>query len=263
MLRFAGVQTDACSTSEEALKHIAGAHASGRPFDACIVDIDMNDGSGFDIAREVRSTYGTTPLLFALTSSPVKGLVRHCDEAGFNGFLPKPVSRSKLYRMLSHCFGVASDSPCPDAESKVVTRHTLSENAKHSISILVVEDNPVNQKLAVTLLSKAGYQVSVANNGAEAVEQIVSSNPGVDIVFMDVQMPVMNGFEATRHLRERGFTDLPIIAMTAQAIKGDREKCLNAGMNDYIPKPIKRDVVFDMLKQWVIERRAKPLAPVE
>jgi len=126
----------------------------------------------------------------------------------------------------------------------------MPDTAKQSIRILLVEDNLINRKLAQRLLTKAGFQVKAANNGEEAVN-IYTSGPGqFDIIFMDVQMPGMDGIEATRVLRSKGFAQIPIIAMTAQAMKGDREKCLEAGMNDYISKPIKGEAVIAMVKKW-------------
>jgi two-component system sensor histidine kinase/response regulator len=119
----------------------------------------------------------------------------------------------------------------------------------------LVEDNPVNQKLAKIMLSKAGYQVTVADNGKEAVEKLKSAPDDVDLIFMDVQMPVMDGLEATRRIRELGFGELPIVAMTANAMKGDRELCIEAGMNDYVTKPIRRELVFEMIEKWVFEKR--------
>jgi CheY-like chemotaxis protein len=103
-------------------------------------------------------------------------------------------------------------------------------------------------------MTKAGYSVDIANNGQEAVDKYVTSSDKYDIVFMDIQMPILNGFEATRMLRDKGFDKLPIVAMTANAMKGDRKNCLAMGMNDYIAKPIKREIVFEMLKKWVIEK---------
>jgi CheY-like chemotaxis protein len=134
----------------------------------------------------------------------------------------------------------------------------MCEDIKYGTSILLAEDNPVNQKLAEKLLSKAGYRVDTASNGKEAVELVVANPDKYNLVFMDVQMPELNGLDATRQLREKGFLNLPIVAMTANAMKGDRETCLAAGMDDYIPKPIKREVVFDVLKKWVIEKRKIP-----
>ncbi len=118
----------------------------------------------------------------------------------------------------------------------------------------MAEDNPVNQKLAKLMLTKAGYQVEIANNGQEAVEKFTSSPEDFDLIFMDIQMPEIDGMEATEIMRKKGFDTIPIIAMTAHAMKGDREKCLEAGMDDYVTKPIKRETVFKMIEKWVFER---------
>jgi two-component system sensor histidine kinase/response regulator len=127
-------------------------------------------------------------------------------------------------------------------------------SAAPPVRILVVEDNPVNQRLCETIFAKAGHEIEVAGNGLEAKERLTRSPKGFDIVFMDVQMPEMDGIEATRMIRQMGFDTVPIVAMTAQAMKGDRESCLKAGMNDYITKPIKREAVFEMLRKWVFEK---------
>jgi CheY-like chemotaxis protein len=124
--------------------------------------------------------------------------------------------------------------------------------------VLLVEDNPINRKLAHFMLTKAGHRLTVAENGLEAVE-IYTANPDeFDLILMDIQMPGMDGMQAAGEIRklenseERGKT-IPIVAMTAQSMKGDREKCLEAGMDDYIPKPIHRDVVFEIIKKWVLK----------
>ena len=140
----------------------------------------------------------------------------------------------------------------------IATQFSIREELKHSMCILLAEDNPVNQKLATIMLKKAGYQVEVADNGREAVEKYTASPADFDLIFMDIQMPEMDGLAATREIRRweaqnsRETTHhLPIIAMTAHAMKGDREKCIAAGMDDYVTKPIKRKIVFDMLDHWV------------
>jgi len=138
---------------------------------------------------------------------------------------------------------------------KIMTQHSVLEQIKHSVRILLAEDNPVNQKLAKIMLTKAGYQVEVATNGKEALEKFTASPDDFDMIFMDVQMPEMDGLEATRAIRERGFDTIPIAAMTAHAIEGDREMCLEAGMDDYISKPIKREVVFQVLQKWVLDKK--------
>lgn len=122
--------------------------------------------------------------------------------------------------------------------------------AARPLRILVVEDHPVNQKLAKFMLTKAGYSVDIANHGKEGLEVFTASPGDFDLIFMDIQMPKMNGIETTLRLRELGYTQIPIVAMTAQAIKGDRERCLAAGMNDYMSKPIKQSVVMEIISKW-------------
>jgi CheY-like chemotaxis protein len=156
--------------------------------------------------------------------------------------------------MIAHLLGGPANEAYEKPPDELVTQYSLIENQKGSASILLAEDNLVNQKLAEKLMTKAGYSVDIANNGQEAVDKYVTSSDKYDIVFMDIQMPILNGFEATRMLRDKGFDKLPIVAMTANAMKGDRENCLAMGMNDYIAKPIKREIVFEMLKKWVIEK---------
>jgi len=135
-----------------------------------------------------------------------------------------------------------------------MTQHSILEENKHSIHILLAEDNPVNLKLAKRMLEKAGYMVTVAINGEEAVNLFNGNPDRFDLILMDIQMPEIDGREATQKLRKQGFSDIPIIAMTAEAMKGDRERCLQAGMNDYIAKPIKRDVIYRMVKMWCLEK---------
>ncbi len=251
-LRSAGMRVAAFNNGEDTMGALKEAVRSGSAPDICVLDIMMPCMSGYELAQRVRSIAGDELPLLAFSSSVEEGS-RECLEAGFNGFLPKPINRIKLLKMLERLLGQATDER-NDSGEKILTRHSMREDAKHATSILLAEDNPVNQKLAVKLLAKAGYQVTVAQNGREAVDRYTAFPEAFDIIFMDIQMPDLNGIEATKLLRSRGFDRLPIIAMTASAMKGDREKCLEAGMNDYVAKPIKRDVVFEMLKKWVFER---------
>jgi len=259
ILEAAGMQVVGCSSGEESLDAVNRSREAGALFDICILDVRMPDMSGYEVARKIRAVCGDQIPLLAFTSS-TEGGVRKCFESGFNGFLPKPIKRVKLYKMIERLLGEHA-APKDDTETArplFVTQHSLREDAKLSASILLAEDNPVNQKLAVTLLTKAGYTVEVAANGREAVEKFTAAPQQYDIIFMDIQMPELNGLEATQELRARGFTAIPIVAMTANAMKEDRDRCLQAGMNDYIPKPIKREVVFEMLKNWVFERVSAP-----
>jgi signal transduction histidine kinase/ligand-binding sensor domain-containing protein/ActR/RegA family two-component response regulator len=145
-----------------------------------------------------------------------------------------------------------SDSTCTSLEEPGLQEsgHTGDTGVRTDIHILLAEDNPVNQKLASFMLTKAGYRVTIAKDGEEAVRFFTAQPETFDLVLMDIQMPKLNGYEATRKIRELGFLEVPIIAVTAQSMKGDREKCLDAGMNDYISKPIKQETVFRMVKTW-------------
>ena len=133
----------------------------------------------------------------------------------------------------------------------MVTRHTIQEKKRQTLRILLAEDNPVNQKLAVILLTKAGYSVDVVDNGARAVDAVVNQN--YNVVLMDVQMPELDGLEATRRIRklEAPGRHVPIIAVTAHAMQGDRERCLEAGMDDYISKPLQRQELLAALERWI------------
>lgn len=222
------------------------------PFDICIIDIQMPDVSGYAVAKQIRDhsdpCISNLPLL--AFSSSISKRTKVYRESGFDGFLPKPIQSEKLMIMIKRLLGEEIEYKEREKEA-IITQHSLAEEAKHSVNILLAEDNPVNQKLAVFMLSKAGYRLEVANNGKEAVEKYTSNPDNFDLIFMDISMPEMDGLEATEAIRSKGYKDVPIIAMTAAAMQEDREKCLNAGMNDYITKPIKREIVFNMVKKWV------------
>lgn len=144
-----------------------------------------------------------------------------------------------------------------EKEEKTVISESLNEKGICPAHVLLVEDNPVNQNLVRMMLTKAGYQVEVANNGREAVEKLTAGPDNFNLVFMDIQMPEIDGMEATKIIRDKGFESIPIIAMTAHAMKDVREKCLGAGMNDYISKPIRKEVVFEMIKKWSMRPEIK------
>jgi signal transduction histidine kinase/ligand-binding sensor domain-containing protein/DNA-binding response OmpR family regulator len=229
----------------------------GTPFDLCILDLMMPGMNGYEVARRVRaldSPVSGLPLL-AFSSSSHRQAKKY-REYGFDAFLPKPIRSQKLLRVLKQLLhpGKIADARAEQEGSELVTQHSVIEHAKHSVRILLAEDNPVNRKLAVFMLTKAGYQLDIAENGKEAVEKYTSAPDRYDLIFMDIQMPEMDGREATRTIREKGFERIPIIAMTAESMKGDEEKCLAAGMNDYISKPIRREIVFEMIKKWVMTK---------
>lgn len=244
--------------SDDVLPAIEKAIRDKDPFDICILDIQMPEKSGYDVAREIRNhpnkLIANLPLL-AFSSSTAKRTKKY-QESGFDAFLPKPIQRHKLLDMIKRLLGEYVEKDDKKIREEVVTQHSLVEEAKHSTNILLVEDNLVNQKLTKFMLTKAGYQMEVANNGREAVEKFTSDPDKYDLIFMDIHMPEMDGREATRFIREKGFKDIPIIAMTADAMKEDEKKCLDAGMNDYIAKPIKREIVFRMVKKWTLDKES-------
>jgi CheY-like chemotaxis protein len=204
---------------------------------------------------------------------------KKCEDAGFDGFFAKPVRREKLIKMIQRLLGNELTTGRKPVQSKIATQHSIKEEAKQSVRILLAEDNPVNQKLATLMLKKAGYQVEVANNGKVAFEKYTGSSDDFDLIFMDIQMPEMDGLEATSEIRkwEGEFTAqsskhaakeeanlsaisyqlsarserVPIIAMTAHAMEGDRENCIEAGMDDYIAKPVEPVDLFSKLDKWV------------
>lgn len=234
-----------------ALPAIIEADRNQTPFDAAILDLQLPLISGFELATQIRAadTVSKNIPLLAYTSSTDK-IASRCRDAGFNAFLTKPTRRSMLFKTLAKIINSApEDSNTPHEEKELVTQYSIREELKHSSRILLAEDNLVNQKLANMMLSKAGYTVQVVGNGRLALETFTKNPDQFDIILMDIQMPEMDGLEATRQIRDKGFTDIPIVAMTANAMKGDKEKCIEAGMNDYISKPIKREIVFKILEE--------------
>ncbi|MCK4235783.1 MAG: response regulator, partial [Candidatus Krumholzibacteria bacterium] len=184
-----------------------------------------------------------------LTSIGARGDAARLHALGCAGYLTKPIKQSQLHDAINTTLGwqKMKDNGKPGT---LVTRHTIAEEKRRRIRILLAEDNPMNQKLAVILLGKAGYSVDTAGNGQKAVEALARKT--YNVILMDVQMPVMNGFEATKAIREKegDKNHTPIIAMTANAMKGDRELCLEAGMDDYISKPVEPQQMFDAINRW-------------
>ncbi|MCP4578876.1 MAG: response regulator [Deltaproteobacteria bacterium] len=257
ILESAGMKVIALKNGEEVVPILHKTLETGNPFDLCISDIQMPVMSGYEVAKRIRDDEAPIrDLPMIALSSLMERDARLCKEAGFDGFLSKPIHREKLFQMVARLIGEVkvNSEGTEGIRKKIITQYSLLEEMKHSVCILLVEDNPVNQKLAKIMLTKAGYQVAVANNGKEAVERYMASPKDFDLIFMDVQMPKMDGLEATKAIREKGFDTIPIVAMTAHAMKGDREKCLKAGMDDYITKPIKRELVFEVIEKWVFKK---------
>jgi CheY-like chemotaxis protein len=177
------------------------------------------------------------------------------EKIGFTGYLTKPVRQSQLYDCIALVLQRANQTSSNQTEvfKGIVTRHTVAESIKHGFRILLAEDNIINQKLAQSMLNKLGYKADVVADGLEAVRALELIK--YDLVLMDCQMPEMNGFEATAMIRDVNSKVLnhsvPIIAMTANAMKGDREECIEAGMDDYMSKPVKKIELAEALGKWL------------
>ena len=257
MLSAWGMKPTLVESAEQAQAGLEQAAGQSQRFDLLIVDCNMPEVDGFGLVERLRQR----PELVAhsvmmLTSGGQSGDAARCRELGMGAYLTKPVSQSMLYdvvqRVLSAGVGpLEADDAAPGAEvppgRPLITRHTLHEEGRR-LRVLVAEDNKVNQRLAVVMLGKRGHVATVANDGMEALEAL--SGGGFDVVLMDVHMPRMGGFEATAEIRARERETgghIPIVALTALAMKGDREKCMEAGMDAYLTKPIRVPELFETL----------------
>jgi len=277
ILELVEMRVVALESGEESLPALQRALEDNDPFDLCVLDIHMPGMSGYEAAEQIRNSKTGKQIsdipLIAL-SSLMERDARRCEDAGFNGFLSKPVHREKLYQILKRMTGKTEGEGEEDKTAKraIITRYSVREEMKRSVRILLAEDNPVNQKLARIMLTKAGYQVEVVDNGRKTVEKYTASPESFDLILMDVEMPEMDGMDATHAIRRfeeqlptvdkltgktmPGKRHVPIIAMTAHAMKGDRDRCLAAGMDDYVSKPIKREIVFKVIEKWIFNKEA-------
>jgi signal transduction histidine kinase/DNA-binding response OmpR family regulator/HPt (histidine-containing phosphotransfer) domain-containing protein len=243
------MRPQSCGGAREALAELARAAAAGRPYEVAILDYHMPEMDGIELARAIRAdrAIGQAKLVL-LTSSARRGDASIATAAGIDAFLTKPVRVSALY----DCLAAVLALPVSDAPAPLITAHTLAEaSAAARAHLLVVDDNPVNQRVAARMLEKMGHRVDVAVNGIEAIAAV--SRIPYAAVLMDCQMPQMDGFEATMEIRRREGADrhTPIIAMTAGAMAGDAEKCLAAGMDAYISKPVNAEALAATLGSWV------------
>jgi two-component system, sensor histidine kinase and response regulator len=235
-----------------ALEKLKIAVEKCQPFHMAIIDMLMPRMDGITLGRKIKSDPDITDTtLIMLTSAGKRGDAMTCHDIGFSGYLTKPIKRNQLQECLKTALGIPYVS-VKKPSKPIVTRHSLVEDKKLKVRILMVEDNLLNQKLGLKIIEKFGYRASVAGNGKEALK--ILSEQDFDLVFMDISMPVMGGFEATAVIRDPSSPVLnhqvPIIAMTAYAMMGDREKCLEAGMNDYIAKPIKPSEIISVIEKW-------------
>ncbi len=262
-LKSWGALSTEASSGREALSILEQSASAGIPFQLILTDFQMPDMSGFDFAKAVRlkANHRDLPLI-VLTSAGAVGEGRLCKEIGINGYLVKPIKRDELKKaILSVLKLIRLDDQ--GAVERLITRHTIAEDYRAEKQILLVEDYPTNQQVVTRHLVSLGYQVDLAENGQEAINAYRRKN--YDLILMDMQMPVMDGYEATKKIRElecrrqvEGMKNgrppierIPIIALTAHAMKGDREKCLAAGTDDYAAKPLKRKTLAEIMEKWL------------
>jgi CheY-like chemotaxis protein len=252
----------------EALTLLRDAAARGLGFEVAILDLLMPGMDGLELARAIRSDPALAMTrLVLLTSVGIRGQAKQAKEAGISAYLTKPVHRAQLYECLATVINLPSssvangpqDEPSNRHHEVLLTQHVLKEAAvARKIRILVAEDNVVNQKVAVCQLEKLGYRVDVAANGAEAIEAV--GRVDYALVLMDCQMPELDGLEATAVIRKEERAQnrrrIPIIALTANAMTGDHQKCLDAEMDDFLSKPVKKEDLTAMLQKWIILKPA-------
>ncbi len=244
------------------------------PFDLILMDFNMPGLDGFELAGKIRAVKSLKKIpIIILTSLGDLGDGKHCRDIGIQGYLPKPMRRDDLKKAILSVLGISKAEETEEA-SKLITRHTVVEDYRGDIQILLAEDYPTNQQVAMRHLFKAGYQAEVAENGQQAVAAFKRKR--YDLILMDIQMPIMDGYEATKQIRlweEKLISELPpgsaehrkrtpIIAMTAHAITGYRDKCIEAGMDDYLAKPLRREELIETVERWIKKTDAKQGEPV-
>ncbi len=286
MLQSVGMAVVSLDKGEAVLPALEKGLSDDNPFSICIIDIPTPQINGIELAVKIR-TY-VSPVkeweiairnisLIAMSGIMARSS-REFEKSGFDDFLKKPIRKRNVFQSIANITEkrnrrkLKAQKP---AGQKPCGEHSDLDTTEEAVRILIVEDNLVNQKLAKMMLKKAGYHVHIANNGKEAVETYTANSKDYDIILMDIQMPEMDGFEATEAIRQfeiqnQKFNEpmmgeatskqgnpsslhrVPIIAMTAHAMKGDREKCFEGGMDDYIAKPIKREIVMGVLEKWAL-----------
>jgi signal transduction histidine kinase/DNA-binding response OmpR family regulator len=212
--------------------------------DVVLSDIIMIGKDGYSFCKEIRHNDRLKAMsVIALTSDAMPGAAERTSSAGFDAYLSKPFTRNDFYGILQAVFGDARKG-----DRRIITRHMVQELLTKGISVLVAEDNPLNQKLMGILLNKMDCVVDMAGNGREALE--MAEKKKYDVILMDIQMPVMDGFKATEFIRTQLKLTTPIIALTAKVFQEDREKCTTCGMNDFLSKPVEAKALKEMILKW-------------
>ena len=267
-MRKQGMEVSIASSAKEGLELIKKAANEKKPYQIAILDYMMPEMNGVQLAKLIKSDNNIKDIsLMMISSSPSRGDSKIMKDLGFLCFLTKPVAGHNIIRALSAIQSMRTGK----TDYSLITRHLLreAENSNQIVhsedfsfdgaQILLAEDNPTNQMVATTMLEKVGCHVTPAGNGQEAIKLMKQRH--FDLIFMDCNMPEMDGFEATRIIRtleeSKDFEKTPIVAFTAYAMKGDDQKCYDAGMDDYITKPVKKQALIEMLQKWLLEQEKK------
>ncbi|MFN2491203.1 MAG: response regulator [Actinomycetota bacterium] len=254
-----GMRSSSASSGWQALLLLRDAAQRGEPFAVALLDFHMPEMDGIELGRAIKGDSGLEATrLVLITSSTERGAANAAREVGFDGYLTKPVRHMSLHDTLATVVGLQVSG----TSTSMVTPDSLAvTSGRTRAHVLVVEDNPVNQKVASKMLAKLGYRYDIASDGVEAVEAVTRTLYAA--VLMDCQMPRMDGYEATRRIRalDGAAARVPIIAMTAGAMKGDEERARAAGMDDYIPKPVKLEELEAGLGRWVEDQTMSSSSP--
>ena len=288
-LKSWGCRYGEASSGTQAIDELRSAHEMEDPFEIVIIDMQMPEMDGEELGCRIKQDLDLADTVLIMVSSiGTRGDVARLKKIGFAAYLTKPIKQSQLYDCLATTSKIWKEKKQPQ-DATIVTRHSLADNKKGEVRILLAEDDATNRKVALHILKKFGYRADAAGNGQEVLQAL--EKVPYDIVLMDIQMPVMDGYEATRRIRElelkaqrvklnkndaEDLSDseiqlsarsgrIPIVAMTAHAMKGDREKCIAAGMDDYTPKPINPEELLEKIEKWtrVEQNTSSPEAEVQ
>ncbi|EEX93749.1 two-component system sensor protein [Vibrio orientalis CIP 102891 = ATCC 33934] len=239
------------SSGELAIEALMEATKQNQPYNLVFMDWKMPVMSGIEATQKIRHTLPAEqqPKIVIVTAYDKEDISLDLDDLDIAGFLSKPVGQSYLFDLLMDLFG-----PKLNENTKSHSKQRTKDSSLRGLNVLLVEDNEINQQIAVELMEEKGLKVTVANNGQEALdtlEQVYQpDSPHFEIIFMDLQMPVMDGYEASKRIRgDHRFDDVPLVAMTAHAMIEERERCLSIGMNDHVSKPIDPEILFSTIKR--------------
>ena len=251
-LQYWGCVVEEVSSGQEALEKLHRAINDGKPFDIAIVDMQMPGMDGSELGRNIKGDQDLkNTILIMLTSVGQFGDAAKAKEIGFAAYLSKPVKNSRFYDVLVSVSGLEAGQT-EEGSGPIVTKHSAAEARKNNIRILLAEDNLINQEIALNILDKLGYRADAVPNGREVLKSL--EKIPYNLVLMDIQMPEMDGFAATREIRNPQSAirnhKIPVIAMTAHAMQSDRDACIEAGMDDYVSKPISPKKLSEAIERW-------------